>query len=152
MHHSSVSWDITLSFFSYIFSSSIFDSWIFHIRNIRKSYKTVTWYAPQTSKQIYSKLKNREKVFGEFQPLPRFSRKMILYSSIKFGTLRPWTNIPKLIRFDLSFWQTSKQIYRKPKYKKNRFGKFQSLPSSPRKMLLYLSIKFLILKPWTNIL
>ena len=81
----------------------------------------------QTSKQIYRKLKYREKVLEEFQRLPRFPRKMVLYSSTKFGVLKPWTIISKLIIFDLSFWQTSKQIYRKVKYKQKVFQEFQRL-------------------------
>ena len=67
----------------------------------------------QASKQIYRKLEYREKVLEEFQRLPRFSRKMVLYSSTKFGISKPLTIISNHIRFDLGFWQASKQIYRK---------------------------------------
>ena len=58
---------------------------------------------PQTSKQIYRKLKSREKVLEEFQPLPRFPRKMVWHSSTKFGILKTFTIISNLIRFDLGF-------------------------------------------------
>ena len=42
----------------------------------------------ETSKQIYWKLQYKVKFFGEFQALPRFPRKMILYSLTKFGILK----------------------------------------------------------------
>ena len=47
----------------------------------------------QTSKQIYRKLQYKQKSFGEFQGLSRFPRKMVLYSSTKFGIPKFWTNI-----------------------------------------------------------
>ena len=105
----------------------------------------------QASKPIYSKLKYREKNLEEFQRLARFPRKMVLYSSTKFGILKPWTNIPKLKRFDLGFWQTSKPVNAKLKYREQVFGEFQCLPRFLRKMVLYSSTKSGILKPWTNI-
>ena len=105
----------------------------------------------QTSKQIKSKLKYRETVLEEFQRLPLFPRKMVLYSSTKFGILKPWTIILKLIRFDLGFLQTSKQIYRKWKYTEKVFEEFQRLCHFPRKMILYSSTKFGILKSRTSI-
>ena len=105
----------------------------------------------QTSKQIYKKHRYRENVFEEFQRFLRFPRKMVLYRSTKFGILKPWTNIPKLIRFDLGFWRTSKQIYRKLEYREKIFGEFQRLLHFPRKMVLYSSTKFEIWKPWNNI-
>ena len=43
------------------------------------------------------------KVLEGFQRLPCFPRKMVLYSSNKFGILKPSTIISKLIRFDLGF-------------------------------------------------
>ena len=106
---------------------------------------------PQTSKKIYSKLNNSEKVFEEFQRLTPFPRKMVLYSLTKFRILKPWTIISKLIRFDLSFWQTSKQVYRKLEYRENLLEEFLYLPHFPRKIVLYSSIKFGILKSWTII-
>ena len=106
---------------------------------------------PQTSKKIYSKLNNSEKVFEEFQRLTPFPRKMVLYSSTKFKILKPRTIISKLIRFDLGFWQTSKQVYRKLKYRENVLEEFLYLPPFPRKIVLNSSIKFGILKPWTII-
>ena len=59
-----------------------------------KAIITVNWDFSQTSKQIHSKLKYREKVFGEFQDLPRFPRKMVLYSWTNFDISKPSTNIP----------------------------------------------------------
>ena len=83
-----------------------------------------------------------------FQRLPHFPRKMVLHSSTKFGILKPWTIISKLIRFDLGFWQTLKQIYRKFKYRDKVLKEFQRFPSFPKKMVLYSSTIFGILKPW----
>ena len=47
----------------------------------------------QTSKQIYRKLEYREKTFREFNGLRHFPIKMILYSSTKFGIIKPWEAI-----------------------------------------------------------
>ena len=58
-------------------------------KTFEKTIITINLDPPQTSKQIYRKLKYSEKVFGEFQHLPRFLRKMVLYSSTKFGILEP---------------------------------------------------------------
>ena len=101
----------------------------------------------QTLKQIYRKLKYKETVLEEFHRLPQFTRKMVLYSSTKFGILKPWTIISKLIRFDLGFWQSSKQVYRKCKYREKVLEEFQRFPRFFRKMVLYSSTKFRILKP-----
>ena len=87
----------------------------------------------------------------EFQRLPRFPRKMVLYSSTKFGILKPLTIISNHIRFDLGFCQASKQIYRKLEYSEKVLEEFQRLPRFPRKMVLYSSTKFGILKPLTII-
>ena len=46
---------------------------------------------------------------------------MFLYSLTKFGNFKRWTNIQWLRNFDLSFWETSKQIYRKLQYRKKVF-------------------------------
>ena len=106
----------------------------------------------QTSKQIYRKLQYKQKVFEEFQALPCFPRKIVLYSSTNFGNLKLLTNIPWLRRFDLCFWQASKQIfYWELQYRENVFGDFQGLPRFSRKMVLYLSTTFGNLKPLTNI-
>ena len=105
----------------------------------------------QTSKPFYRKLKYREKVLEEFQRLPRFPRKMVLYSSTNFRILKPWAIISNLIRFDLGFWQTSKPFYRKLKYREKVLEEFQRLPRFPRKMVLYSSTNFRILKPWAII-
>ena len=100
------------------------------------------------SKPFYSKLKYSEKVLEEFQRLPRFPRKMVLYSSTNFCILKPWAIISNLIRFDLGFWQASKPFYRKLKYREKVLEEFQRLPRFPRKIILYSSTNFSILKPW----
>ena len=105
----------------------------------------------QASKEIYRKLKYREKDLEEFQRLPRFPWKMVLYSSTKFGISKPLTIISNLIRLDLGFWQASKQIYRELKYREKVLEEFQCLLRSPRKMVLYSSNKFGILKPLTTV-
>ena len=105
----------------------------------------------QARKPFYRKLKYREKVLKEFQRLPRFPTKMVLYSSTNFRILKPWAIISNLIRFDLGFWQASKPFYRKLKYREKVLEEFQRLPRFPRKMVLYSSTKFGILKPWTII-
>ena len=105
----------------------------------------------QASKQVYRKLKYREKVLEEFQRLPRFPRKIVLYSSTKFGILKPWTIISNLIRFDLAFWQASKPFYGKLKFKEKVLEECEPVTRSPRKMELYSSTKFGVLKPWTII-
>ena len=103
----------------------------------------------KASKPFYRKRIYNEKVLENFQRLPRFSRKMVLYSSTNFRILKPWAIISNLIRFDLGFWQASKPIYRTLKFKEKVLEEFQSLPRFPRKMVL--STKFGILKPWTII-
>ena len=91
----------------------------------------------QVSKKIYRKLEYRENNLEELQCLPCFPRKMVLYSSAKFGILKPWTIISNLIRFDLGFSQASKPICRKLKHRENYLEEFQCLPRFPRKMVLY---------------
>ena len=119
-----------------------------HIQSLRR-FDLDLW---QTSKQVYRKLKYSEKIFEEFQGLLRFPRKnSFVYSSTEFGILKPWTNIQSLRRFDLGFWKTSKQIYRKLQHRKKVFEELKGLSRFPRKMILYSSTKFGILKPWTNI-
>ena len=105
----------------------------------------------QARKPFYRKLKYRERVLEEFQRLPRFSRKMVLYSSTNFHILKPWAIISNLIRFDLGFWQASKPFYRKLKYREKVLEEFQRLPRFPSEMVLYSSTNFRILKPLTII-
>ena len=112
---------------------------------------TVKWGFPHTSKQIYRKLQYREKVFGEFQGLPRFPRKMVCYFLTKLDIIKLWTNIQSLKRLNLGFWQASKQTYRKLKYREKVSGEVQGLPCFPREMVLYRSTKFGIINLWTNI-
>ena len=108
----------------------------------------LNWGFWQASKPFYRKLKYRAKVLQEFQRLPRFPRKMVLYSSTNFRILKPWAIISNLIRFDLGFWQASKPFYRKLKYREKVLEEFQRLPRFPRKIILYSSTNFCILKPW----
>ena len=84
-------------------------------------------------KKIYSKLQYREKVFREFETLPHFSEKMVLYLLTKFGILKPETNIAWSRRFDLGLWQTSEEFSRKLQYKEKAFEESQGLPPFPRK-------------------
>ena len=100
------------------------------------------------SKPFYRKLKYREKVLEVFQRQPGFPRKMVLYSSANFLILRPWGIISKLKRFNLGFWQASKPLKRKRKYRENVLEDFQRLPPFPRKMVFYSSTNFHVLKPW----
>ena len=55
------------------------------------------------------------------------------------------------IRFDLAFWETSTQIYRKIQCMATVFGKFPGLPYFPRKMVLYLLTYFFVFEPCTSI-
>ena len=123
---------------------------------IEKRWTNVLWLRRfnlsfwQTSTQIYRKLQYQQKVFQEFDGLSGFPRKIVLYSPTKFGILKPWANIKSLRRFDLGFWQISKQIYRKYQYREKVFTESQALRCLPTKMILYSPTKFGILKPWTN--
>ena len=76
-----------------------------------------------------------------------FPGKIILYSWTKLGILKPWAKIPWSRRFELGFWQTSKQFDRKLQYTDNFFGEIPALPRFVRKMILYSSSKFGFLKP-----
>ena len=105
----------------------------------------------QASNPFYRKLKYREKVLEDFQRLPRFPRKILLYSSTGFCILKPWAIISNVIRFDINFWQASNPFYRKLKYREKVLEDFQRLPRFPRKILLYSSTSFCILKPWAII-
>ena len=51
--------------------------------------------------------------------------------------LKPFTNNQLHRRFDLGFWQTSEQAYRKFQHGEKIFAKFQSQPRFPRKMVWY---------------
>ena len=85
----------------------------------------------------------------EFQRLPSLPRKMVWYSTTKFVILKPLTIVSNLIRFDLGFCQPLKQIYSKLGYSEKVLEELQRLPRLPTKMVLYLSTKFVILKPLT---
>ena len=76
---------------------------------------------------------------------------MVLYLSTNFPILRPWAYISNLIRFDLVFWQASKPFYRKLKYTEKVLEEFPRVPCFPRKMVLYSSTNFRILKLWVII-
>ena len=105
----------------------------------------------QASIQLDRKLEYRAKVLEKFQPLPRFPRKMVLYSPSKFCILNPWALILNIIKFDLGFWQASKPFYTKFKDSLKVLEEFQRLPRFPRKMVLYFPTKFCILKLWAII-
>ena len=94
-------------------------------------------------------------ILGEsFWRVSRFawlSQKMVLYLSTKFGILKHWSSIQSLRTFDLGFLQASKQFYRKLQYREIAFEEFQGLSRFPRKMVLYSSTKFGILKSWSKI-
>ena len=75
----------------------------------------------------------------------------VWYSSTKFSIIKPSINIPWSWKFNLSFEQTSKQLYSKLLYKENVFRKFQCFPRFPRNFALYSLTKFGIKKPWANI-
>ena len=105
----------------------------------------------EASKPFYMKLKYKERLLEEFQHLPRFPKKMVLYSSTNFRILNPWGIISNLIRFDLGFWQDSKQLYRKLKNMVKALKKFQRFRRFPRKTVFYSSTKFCILNPWAII-
>ena len=105
----------------------------------------------QARKPFYRKLKYRERVLEEFQRLPRFSRKMVLYSSTNFHILKPWAIISSVISFHLGYWEPSKPFYRKLNYREKVLEKFQCFPPFPRKMVLYSSTNFHILKAWATI-
>ena len=105
----------------------------------------------QASKPFDGKVKYWEKVLEEFQRLPHFPRIMILYSSTSFSILKPWAILSNFIRFDLGFWEAWKPFYRKLKYREKVFQVFQRLRPFPRKMALYSSTNFCILKPWSII-
>ena len=62
---------------------------------------------------------------------------MVLSFSSKFCIFVPFTNIQSHRRFDLSFRQTSEQVYRKPQHREKIFEKFQDQPRILRKMVLY---------------
>ena len=91
----------------------------------------------QRSKPFYRKLKYREKVLEEFESLPRFPRKMVLFSSSNFRGVKHWAIISTLVRFDLGFKQPSKPFYRKLKYREKVLEEFERLPRFPRKAALY---------------
>ena len=62
-----------------------------------------------------------------------------------------WPNISWHKRFDLGFWQTSKQFYRKLQYREKCLGEFQYLSHFSTKIVLYLFNKFCIFGPCTYI-
>ena len=102
----------------------------------------------QASKPFYKKLKIRKKVSEEFQCMPRVPRKIVFFSSTNFRILNPWVIISNLIMFDLCFWQASKPFYRKLNNREKVLKEFQRLPRFLRKLVLYSSTNFSILKPW----
>lgn len=93
-------------------------------------------------KQVYWKLKYDEKFLRKLLGLSGSPEKIVLYSSSKFGSFEPYTNIQSVRRFYLGFWQTSKLMYRKFQYWEKVFGNFQGFLCFSRKLVLCLSTKF----------
>ena len=102
-------------------------------------------------KPFYSNLKYTENATEEFQRLPRFPRKMVLYSSTNFRILKPWGIISNFIRFDWGVWQAPKPFDRRLKFRQKAFEEFQPFRHFPRKMVFYSSTNFRIIKPWAII-
>ena len=73
------------------------------------------------------------------------SQKNVLFVE-QFCIFETFRNNQLQRRFNLSFWQTSEQVYRKLQHGKKIFAKFQSQPRFPRKMVLYSLTKFGIIK------
>ena len=105
----------------------------------------------QSWKPFFRKLKYKEKVLEKFERFPRFPRKRVLYSSTNFCILKPWAISSNLVKFDLGFWQPWKPFYRKLKYREKVLEEFQRLPHFTRKIVLYSSTSFRILKSWAFI-
>ena len=105
----------------------------------------------QASNPFIRKLKYRENVLKKFQRLPRFPRKLVLYSSTNICILKPLAIILNLKRFDFGFWQASKPFYRKLKYREKVLEEIQRLRRFARKIVLYSWSNFCILKPWAII-
>ena len=76
---------------------------------------------------------------------------MVLYLLTKLGILKPRSNFNWCTRFDLSFWHTSQQIYRKLQYKEKLLEEFQDWSHFLRKIVLYYSTNLVIINSWTNI-
>ena len=105
----------------------------------------------QASKPFYRKIKYREKVLEEFQRFPRFTRKMLLYSSKNFCISNTGAIISNLIRFNLAFWQATKPFYRKLKNREKVLEEFQRLARFTRKIVFLSPTNFCILNPWAII-
>ena len=86
--------------------------------------------------------------WNSFNVLPGFPRKMVLYWSTNFRILKPPAIISNLVRLDLGFWQASKPLYSKLKYKEKVLEEFQRFSRFPRKIAWFSSTNFRILKPW----
>ena len=90
-------------------------------------------------------------MFGKFKICLALREKLfcIHQNNFPFFSLI-YTNIQLLKRFNLRFWQTSEQAYRKLQHGEEFFANLQDLPYFPRKMALYSLNKFSIIKPCTN--
>ena len=87
----------------------------------------------QTSKGIYRKLQYTEKVFGKFQRLPRFTKKMVLYSSSKFCNSESFINSQLHKNSDWDFCQISEQVYRISDMKRKFSQSFKASTFFPEK-------------------
>ena len=88
----------------------------------------------------------KRNLFRKLQGLHCIASIIVLCSLIRLSILEPCTGIQLLRIFYLGPWQTLKQVYRELQEAKRFFGKFQGQPLFPRKMVLYSSTKFGIIK------
>ena len=69
----------------------VFVNEIWHFKALNEysvTHKIRFWFL-RDFKEIYRKLKYKEKSLGEFQSFPHFPREMVWYSPTKFGILKP---------------------------------------------------------------
>lgn len=128
----------------FVFVYQIWYFWALHQYSIKLGVRKI-------SKQICRKFQYSKKFFRKFQCFPCFPRAMAFYLSTKFSNFNACTNIQLLRRFDLDFWPTSKQVYKKLQYGEEMFGKFEDLLAFARKLVLYSSTELHIFEPYTDI-
>ena len=87
----------------------------------------------------------RRNLWESFKVCVALPEKIVLYLLTKFSNFYRLTNIECHRRFNLGYWETSKQIFKKLQYSEKLFGKVQGLPCFTRKIVLYSSTKFDIL-------
>ena len=85
---------------------------------------TLAWDYPHLNYLQLNILFTDSKICSQLTPIweerfckvSRSTSRMVLHSSTKCGIFKPCTNVQSHRIFDLDFWQTSKQIYRKLQY------------------------------------